>query len=306
MLEFSQYLENYLWPNYGDKASSEHTLSIVLMINEKFRERVPAWTSFLKSPEKFPVFFGKILEMSLDIGRKEDEKKDEAGGSNGDEGTKEKKEENSKEAGKSAAISLKEQTFVLVFLDHCFTSMEVDIIREQVQKLVSLSMWEALLERRRESELKKVPKWRKYWRAIAKKDAKETSEEAKTANTFNRRYLRSLLDSFYSVLDSVDEKSCPEESVEYCEHFLMLLIDLEALLPTRRFFDTVMDDAHFVVRCQLSTLLKRPEGHLFSQLLEQLRFYARFEISNETGDQVRYTHLLRHCISSTFIFLPFR
>jgi hypothetical protein len=44
MLEFSQYLENYLWPNYvTSKSSHAHMMSIVIMINEKFRERVPAW-----------------------------------------------------------------------------------------------------------------------------------------------------------------------------------------------------------------------------------------------------------------------
>ena len=32
--------------------------------------------------------------------------------------------------------SLREQAFVLVFLDHCFTSLEIDLIREQVQRLV--------------------------------------------------------------------------------------------------------------------------------------------------------------------------
>ena len=43
LLEFSQYLENYLWPNYSDDATDAHVLSIVVMVNEKFRERVPAW-----------------------------------------------------------------------------------------------------------------------------------------------------------------------------------------------------------------------------------------------------------------------
>lgn len=44
MLEFSQYLENYLWPNYRPGSSSAyHVLSIVIMVNEKFRERVSAW-----------------------------------------------------------------------------------------------------------------------------------------------------------------------------------------------------------------------------------------------------------------------
>lgn len=40
--------------------------------------------------------------------------------------------------------SLKEQTALVVFLNHCFNSMEVDLIREQVKRLVSLSMWISL------------------------------------------------------------------------------------------------------------------------------------------------------------------
>lgn len=43
MLEFSQYLENYLWPNFTQHSTLAHTMSIVSMLNEKFRERVPAW-----------------------------------------------------------------------------------------------------------------------------------------------------------------------------------------------------------------------------------------------------------------------
>lgn len=43
MLEFSQYLENYLWPNFAQHSTFAHTMSIVSMLNEKFRERVPAW-----------------------------------------------------------------------------------------------------------------------------------------------------------------------------------------------------------------------------------------------------------------------
>ena len=47
LLELSQYLENYLWPHFSEeKASYEHVMSIVLLINEKFRENVPAWGIF--------------------------------------------------------------------------------------------------------------------------------------------------------------------------------------------------------------------------------------------------------------------
>ncbi|TRY75128.1 hypothetical protein TCAL_00660 [Tigriopus californicus] len=252
MLEFSQYFENYLWPNFSLDASNEHVLSVILMINEKFRERVPAWNSFQLKSEHFTCFFEKVLKLSLE------DKSD---------------------------VTLQEQKFVLVFLDHCFTSMEIDLIRVQVQKLVSLPMWASLLERRREFELKRIPKWRKYWKALQKKDAKE-SEEAKAKNEFDRHFLRKLIQRFLSTLDSIQEKDANPWAVEYCEHFLVLLIDLEALLPTRRFFDTLLDDSQVLAKCSLSSLAKREEGRLFAQLLNELKFYARFEISNETGDQL--------------------
>lgn len=39
-----------------------------------------------------------------------------------------------------------------------------------------------------------------------------------------------------------------------------------------------------VVRCALAPLVRRPEGQLFLQLLDTLKFYSRFEINDETGD----------------------
>ena len=44
-LEISQYLENYLWPNYDPSSvsSKAHMISIVLMVNEKYREKVSPW-----------------------------------------------------------------------------------------------------------------------------------------------------------------------------------------------------------------------------------------------------------------------
>lgn len=36
ILEVSQYLENYLWPNFDpETATFEHVMSMILMVNEK-------------------------------------------------------------------------------------------------------------------------------------------------------------------------------------------------------------------------------------------------------------------------------
>lgn len=45
--QVSQYLEGYLWPNFDAAASSDaHVLSIIIMVNDKFREGVAPWTCF--------------------------------------------------------------------------------------------------------------------------------------------------------------------------------------------------------------------------------------------------------------------
>ena len=45
ILEISRYLENYLWPNYTSKkkASKEHLISIMIMINQKHNDKLKSW-----------------------------------------------------------------------------------------------------------------------------------------------------------------------------------------------------------------------------------------------------------------------
>lgn len=83
-----------------------------------------------------------------------------------------------------------------------------------------------------------------------------------------------------------------EDKVRYCERFVELLIDLESQLLTRRFFNTVLDDSHVLVRSHLSALARRQDddgneaavGRLFRQLLDVLDVYATFEINEESGE----------------------
>uniref|UniRef100_A0A8C5HMY1 RNA helicase aquarius n=1 Tax=Gouania willdenowi TaxID=441366 RepID=A0A8C5HMY1_GOUWI len=241
LLEFSQYLENYLWVNYTPEVSSNAFLmSICCIINEKFRENVPAWEVFKKEPTHFPFFFKCVMEAVL--------------------------------AGTEAGLNLKEQTVLLVFMDHCFNSLEVDLIREQVQQLISLPMWMCLPPSRLQHELKKSPKLQKLWNLIKKKfdkmDAAAADEEVNSM----------IPPSFSTGPVNMDK-------VRYCERFIELIIDLEALLPTRRWFNTVLDNAHLVVNCHLSSLKQmEKEGHLFCQLLDMLKFYTGFEINDQTGN----------------------
>jgi len=125
MLEFSQYLEQYLWPHYQrETATHAHLMSIVIMANEKFKERVEVWTVFEKLPDQYPAFFRHVLESCLP-GKK----------------------------AKEASSSLRERTALLMFINHCFNSMEIELCREQAKRLVSLSMWHCLQPRKFPSTL---------------------------------------------------------------------------------------------------------------------------------------------------------
>jgi len=142
-------------------------MSIVVMVNEKFRERVQVWEAFEKNPTHFPGFFQNVLEACLEESIMD--------------------------------FDLKEQTALIVFLNHCFNSMEILLVREEVKRLVSLSMWISLQHGRRELEFRKYPKWRKYWKIIRKKDNPEQKEKLE----WERRFLHKLMIKFMTILETI-------------------------------------------------------------------------------------------------------
>uniref|UniRef100_A0A8C5CNP2 Intron-binding protein aquarius n=1 Tax=Gadus morhua TaxID=8049 RepID=A0A8C5CNP2_GADMO len=250
LLEFSQYLENYLWVNYTPKRSSNAFLmSISCIVNEKFRENVPAW----EVRRQLSISVHIISQLWPRVAQKKN---------------------------LSPTIFM---TWLSLLLYSCIS--EVDLIREQVQQLISLPMWMGLIPSRLQHELKKVPKLQKFWNLIKRKYDKmdaDAAEQAKKEQTF----LSALIDKFLGVLGSIPPSGpVSMDKVHYCERFVELMIDLEALLPTRRWFNTVLDNSHLVVSCHLSNLIQREkEGHLFSQLLDMLKFYTGFEINDQTGN----------------------
>lgn len=268
ILELSQYLENYLWPNFRPEISDnfEHLMSIVVMVNEKYRERVNVWQTFQNSPQFFGEFLSQITRLMI----------------------------NNKE------LNPKERIALLVFLIHCFNGVEVDLIREQIQKYVSLPIWSNLSSNRLQLEFNKSPKLKKYWNAIQKKD-KLLDNESIEKVLFERKFIYQLIKQFFnylSLIPSVEETAkLPKnifDIIRYCERFLELMIDLEALLPTRRFFNALLDDMNVVIIAKMSNLIKRPnEGKLFGQLLEMLKFYADFEIDDITGEALTDQQMMK-------------
>ncbi|KAG9303733.1 hypothetical protein G9A89_018630 [Geosiphon pyriformis] len=254
LLEFSQYLEKYIWPNFdANSASLAHVLSIVLMVNEKFRERVSTWGNFVNNPSQFPAFFNRVLHLAITT--------------------------------QADSLTLGVRRFILIFLIHSFQSLENSLIRTECLRLVFISIWGCLASgARRDHELKLHKDHKDNWSRFSKK-LRHSDEAQKEKIQFESSWLSELLKGFVEILYSIPESGDTNpDAIAYCERFLEFLIDLEAQLPTRRYFNTLLEDHQIVVLCRLAPIVNRKEGsELFMQLLETLKFYAGFEINDFNG-----------------------
>ncbi|UYV62253.1 AQR [Cordylochernes scorpioides] len=194
------------------------------------------------------------------------------------------------EASLSQDLVAKEQTALLDFIIHSFNSIEVDLIRNQIQKIASISTWVSLPPERLETELKKDAKFAQAWSKM-KKHVKKLSEEKLNKLNFTRYYLMNLFKKFSDYLDQIpSEEDVPtlskdqEEITMYCERFITLLIDLITQGRIRVFVNVLLDASHVMVKASLSNLNQRIEGRLFGQLLNMLKFYTNFEINDITGE----------------------
>ncbi|KRZ57022.1 Intron-binding protein aquarius [Trichinella nativa] len=254
LLEFSQYLERFLWPNFDvNTATVEHVMSILVMANEKIRECVPLWPIFFTREKEFEKFFTRVLEMSLD----------------------------------DELLTIAEQLHVVIFLNHCFTSVEIVSIRTVVQKIISLPMWICLPEAAREQCLNENMKLKKYWK-YSQKQFDKLDEESKRKTLFYWRYICDLIKKFLKILHSIppEGEQCDLNSIRYCERFLEMLIDMESLLPIRRFLNVVLLESRILCHGALSTLVKRQDGGLFTELLSTLKRCVYFEIDDLTGESL--------------------
>ncbi|CAM8910515.1 unnamed protein product [Rhodiola kirilowii] len=267
ILEVSQYLENYLWPNFdADTATFEHVMSMVLMVNEKFRENVAAWICFYDVKEKFKAFLERVLRLK-----------------------------------EGRDLSTSEKTNYLLFMINAFQSLEDEVVRETILRIASLQSWYSLSYGRFQMELC-THDLRKDWNRMVKR---ETNKASKRGETFQPscllevRFVRNLIKEFLEVLDSRvfptshendNElsllKQVDEASLLYCERFMEFLIDLLSQLPTRRYLRPFVADAAVVAKCHLSALYAHEKGKLFSQLVDLLQFYEYFEIDDHKGTQL--------------------
>ncbi|KAG8363690.1 hypothetical protein BUALT_Bualt19G0048600 [Buddleja alternifolia] len=322
ILEVSQYLENYLWPNFNpETASFEHVMSMILMVNEKFRENVAAWICFYERRDMFKAFLERVLRLKESL---------KANGATQRKGSIEPwcgagacmkkwtnistiivvfKDNNSK--GRSLTIA--EKTNYLLFMINAFQSLEDDIVSEKIMRLASLECWHSLSYGRFQMELCLNENLIKKWRRIAKraKDAAKRGEIFDPTTMVEANFLRNLIEEFLKVLDSevfpwklknvedndlVDghgSDDADDACVLYCERFMEFLIDLLSQLPTRRFVRPLVADVAVISKCHLSALYRHEKGKLFAQLVDLLQYYVGFEIDDHKGRQMTDDEVLQ-------------
>ncbi|PSC68726.1 Intron-binding aquarius [Micractinium conductrix] len=270
LLEISQYLENYLARHLAaglaGPAAYEHVMSTLLLVNQKFREQVAGWAPFRQAGEDaLPALFTKVLALK------------------GEEGER---------------MRMHERVAFLVFWINAFQSLEDEAVRAQVLRLVSLPLWHALSRGRLQLELHDQPQLAKHWRHLAKREAKAAAQEGHVPVALRPEaaFLPGLLDEFLAVVQGVVPAGAMEEEGDaapkpldrqallYCERFVELLTDLLSQLPTRRFVHAVLEDRAILVKAYSSGLYRHPQGRLFVQLVDLLRFYLSFPIHDHTGD----------------------
>lgn len=296
ILEVSQYLENYLWPNFDPEAATfEHIMSMILMINEKFRENVAAWLCFYDRKDAFKGFLERILLL--------------------------------KEQGRS--LSIAEKTNYLLFMINAFQSLEDEVVSETVLKLASLQCWHSLSFGRFQMELCLNMDLIKKWKRMIKKEAKEATKRGgpfDPSTMVEVKFLRNLIEEFLEVLGSnvfttehdgdenggVDNSysfdSVDDACLLYCERFMEFLIDLLSQLPTRRYLRPLVADVAVVAKCHLSALYTHEKGKLFAQLVDLLQFYEGFEINDHVGTQLNDDEVLQFHYDrlSSFQLLAFK
>ncbi|KAL3124777.1 hypothetical protein niasHT_001614 [Heterodera trifolii] len=242
------------WPQYSpaDKVLPTRFLQIIRLINNKFKERLPAWQIIEQHPQHFSHFFMQILQMALD-----------------------------------EKLPFVHQIEIITFLCNCFNSLEVDLVCREAGKLCSMPIWINLIKRQRDFLLEQNPKMKKIWTKMEQKFAKLPSDDF-DALDFNRRFLWRLLQRLKRTVDFIDDErqKADIDAVSYCERLVSLFIDLEAQLTTRRFFNALLRSSHAITHCLLSQFILSEHGSLFCELVTLLRFYVRFEIDDVNGQQL--------------------
>lgn len=257
----------------------QNALKIVYKTNRSFQDKIDAWYYLKPQRQLFESFFKAIIRLALSEPHEFE-------------------------------LTHSDRYQLLTFFNYAFNSIEVDFVHAQIKKYLPLSIWINLSKSKRSQELSKLSqRVRIAWDKLEQQD-KTMDAGRLRERMFERKFIYYYIKQFLGILEATlpprsadggDEKSEATEfgpdkdSVLYCQRFIEFIIDIESQLPLRRFFHALLEDTHFIVRCQLSSLARHKSsyGQLFNQLVELLKLYSRYEIDLMTGNPLSDTEVLR-------------
>ena len=175
MLELSSYLENYLWRHFDPAtASYAHVMSIIVLINEKFRENLlQIWSSLraARDDATLAAFLQCVLTLRARFS---------AAAAAAAAGSSSASSEGAAAPlpPRNPTLRPMERAQYLLFATHAFSSLEDPVVRGAVLGSVSLPLWRALSAPAREEQLalfsELAPQWRKL--SSAKHATKHVTE----------------------------------------------------------------------------------------------------------------------------------
>lgn len=278
-MNFSGYLENYLWKYFDSSASREHILSIIYLINDKFSDCLTGiFDELTRDGEaKFAMFFNQILNI-------------------GDELT--------------SFNNIHIRTSYINFLINYFQSLENPIVRKLGLRHLFLPIWKHLSPQRLQMELQLYPQLSKMWWTLNVTETAQIVESnenkakrRKSGNNESKKmipnqasgstgkegtFIPKLIQEFIdlSKLDTIDS-----DTHQYVETFLEFLIDLLSQLPTRRFLNTLLDDLHISVILKMSTIFHSGSSN-YVKLLQKLENFIYFPFQDHTGKSLSYSDVV--------------
>eukprot|EP01138_Halocafeteria_seosinensis_P000976 gb/GECG01000999.1/.p1 GENE.gb/GECG01000999.1/~~gb/GECG01000999.1/.p1 ORF type:complete len:1658 (+),score=245.61 gb/GECG01000999.1/:1-4974(+) len=332
VLEFTGFLERYIWPNFdANKASFAQMMLILLIVIEKNRQNIETWATFEQRELEFRRFFAKLLTVPY-----------------------------------THAMNPTEWEAYTHFLVLVFQSLENPTLRTMSLRLVSIGMWRSIHDGLVEVQLRKYPQLSRMWskaqkiepatllspqkvstnpygaegtpskkqkRSRGKRPGKgtttnpvelslETQEmvnncsqlreqeisqpaeiptDSKSLTQFIRSYepvfLPQLVATFIQTAQEVDPGALSKEfsvSVRnYMERSLEFFIDLLSQIPTRRFFRLVVLASNLRLRVHdCAWNHLETDSKLFGQLVDILEFFQGFEVDEHTGEALSREDIL--------------
>eukprot|EP01083_Nonionella_stella_P249693 863101_1 len=283
ILEFSQYLETYLWKFFDfESSSNEHILSIIYFINQKFEQRTPVWSVLCTKDnmDKLSAFFNRIFAMKLD----------ELDLYLNDSHTKHS----------TSVWDTDEKSQFVLFLMHCFYTMENESVRAQILKLVGLPLFAYLDDKQRQKIFVFVPSLAKSWKKYSKNKSKIPRHQKELYWLLFQEFFVILkeTESLYKVLKDTNTSNGHGNAnldtlnmeytrqLNYIYNFCQLLVDNLCILMTRRYLRPLLQSSNilFLIQCKyLVSPLLYESDRLFHTMIEKIAFYLGFEVDDFDG-----------------------